>query len=169
MIKIIIYYLLFYRMPSSRFIEVFSVFRTWYFIKILKLAEGGGNKAMVGPRVYIGKGDKIKIGTGCRINEDVYIESVVIGNDVLLAPNVCILSRMHEFKNINIPIALQGYRQEKKVTIGNDVWIGRNAIILPGVKIGDGAIVGAGAVVTKDVDKYSIVGGSPAKLIKTRQ
>ncbi len=53
-------------------------------------------------------------------------------------------------------------------TIGNDVWIGYGAIIMRGVKIGDGAIIGAGAVVTKDVEPYSVVGGVPAKVIKYR-
>lgn len=55
-----------------------------------------------------------------------------------------------------------------KVRIGNDVWIGANAVILPGVTVGDGAVIAAGAVVTKDVKPYSIVGGVPAKLIKYR-
>lgn len=59
-------------------------------------------------------------------------------------------------------------KTNKKIEIGNDVWIGTNAIILPGVKIGDGAVIGAGAVVTKDVPPYAIVGGVPAKLIRYR-
>lgn len=59
-------------------------------------------------------------------------------------------------------------RKNATITIGNDVWIGANAIILPGVKIGDGAIIAAGAVVTKDVEPYAIVGGVPAKVIKYR-
>lgn len=56
----------------------------------------------------------------------------------------------------------------EKTIIGNDVWVGHNATILGGVKIGDGAIIGAGAVVTKDVEPYAIVGGVPAKVIKYR-
>lgn len=59
-------------------------------------------------------------------------------------------------------------RNNRKVTIGNDVWIGANVIILPGVNIGDGACIAAGAVVTKDVEPYQIVGGNPAKLIRYR-
>lgn len=53
-------------------------------------------------------------------------------------------------------------------SIGNDVWIGRRAIIMPGVSIGDGCIIGAGAVVTKDVPPFSVAGGVPAKVIKSR-
>ncbi len=60
------------------------------------------------------------------------------------------------------------FNEFERIEIGNDVWIGINSIILDGVKIGDGAIIGAGAVVTKDVDDYAIVGGVPAKLIRYR-
>ncbi|MEK5040732.1 DapH/DapD/GlmU-related protein [Sporosarcina sp. FSL K6-3457] len=60
------------------------------------------------------------------------------------------------------------YRMDNKVIIGNDVWIGAHAVILPGVSIGNGAIVGAGAVVTKDVPPFAIVGGVPAKIIRYR-
>lgn len=60
------------------------------------------------------------------------------------------------------------FKEFKETNIGNDVWIGLNAIIIDGIKIGDGSIIGAGAVVTKDVEPYSIVGGVPAKLIRYR-
>lgn len=60
------------------------------------------------------------------------------------------------------------YIASKKTTIGNDVWVGKNAVIMSGVKIGDGAVIGSGAVVTKDVPDYAIVGGVPAKVIKYR-
>lgn len=60
------------------------------------------------------------------------------------------------------------YHEAVKTVIGNDVWIGTNAIILPGISIGDGAVIGAGSVVTHDVEAYSIVGGVPARLIKYR-
>lgn len=58
--------------------------------------------------------------------------------------------------------------EEERITIGNDVWIGANVVILPGIKIGDGAVLAAGAVVTRDVDPYAVVGGVPAKVIKYR-
>ena len=67
----------------------------------------------------------------------------------------------HQYENSTL-------RDNRSVVIGNDVWIGASVIILPGVKVGDGAVLAAGAIVTKDVEPYTIVGGSPAKLIRKR-
>lgn len=72
--------------------------------------------------------------------------------------------KIPEYKNIKRVL----WRGHKSTTIGNDVWIGAKSIILCGISIGDGAIVAAGAVVTKDVPPYAIVGGSPAKIIRFR-
>jgi acetyltransferase-like isoleucine patch superfamily enzyme len=124
---------------------------------------------MLGNNIYIGKGNKVTFGGGCRINENVYVEAAAIGNDVLIAPNVSIISRTHEFSRIDILIALQGYSEEKPVTIASNVWLGRNVVVLPGVTIGEGAIIGAGPVVTKDIEKYEIVAGVPARKIKIRR
>ena len=61
-----------------------------------------------------------------------------------------------------------GFQKAGDTVVGNDVWIGSEAMIMPGVQIGDGAVIGSRALVTKDVEPYSIVGGNPAKLIKKR-
>lgn len=107
-------------------------------------------------------GDNSGLGLNCRV-----AGPLSIGNDVMMAPNVSIYTQNHETENIYRPMRLQT-AEKKKVTIGNDVWIGANAIILPGVTVGDGAIIAAGAVVTKDVPDFAVVGGNPAKIIKTR-
>lgn len=70
--------------------------------------------------------------------------------------------------NKNTPEHLSQLPFKRDIVIGNDVWIGKESVIMPGVKIGDGAIIGAYSVVTKDVEPYSVVGGNPAKLIKKR-
>ncbi len=93
---------------------------------------------------------------------------VRIGNDVMMGPEVVIYTRNHRHDQKDIPMRCQGLEMEKPVTIGNDVWIGRRAMILPGVEIGDGAIVAAGAVVTRSMPPYSIIGGVPAKVIGMR-
>ena len=91
-----------------------------------------------------------------------------IGENVMMGPDVTILSQTHNIERTDIPMGKQGMR-EAEVSIGNDVWIGMRSIIMPGVKIGDGAVIGAGAVVTKDVPDYAIVGGVPARIIKYRK
>lgn len=93
---------------------------------------------------------------------------VIIGNDVMMGPQCWIYTQNHEFRYLDRPMRDQGPQEEKPVVIGNDVWIGGRVTILPGVKIGNGAIIGAGAVVSKDVPDYAIVGGNPAHILKYR-
>lgn len=110
----------------------------------------------------------VEIGNNVQINENVRIRSnVKIGDNVLIAPNVQLISINHEYKDVTIPIKDQG-EIKGKIDIADDVWIGTSAIILPDVKLARGAIIGAGAVVTKDVPEYAIVGGNPAQIIKYR-
>ena len=109
-------------------------------------------------------GDDSGIGIRAQING-----KVIIGNNVMMGPDVCIFTRNHACSRTDIPMDRQGFTPEQPVTIGDDVWIGAKVIILPGVHIGTGAILGAGAVVTKDVPEYAVVGGNPAKVIKMRK
>ncbi len=103
------------------------------------------------------------IGNYCYIGKN-----VIFGDYVLVAPEVKFIGADHNFNNPTMPIIFSGRPIEKSTCVGSDVWIGRNVIVMAGVKIGDGAIVGAGSVVTKDVEPYSIVAGVPAKFIKWR-
>lgn len=105
--------------------------------------------------------------SGIGINCEVY-GSVVIGDNVMMGPEVVIYTSGHRFDRIDIAMVEQGRSDVKQVKIGNDVWIGRRVMIMPGVTIGDGCVIGAGAVVTKDIPPYSVVGGVPAKIIKSR-
>lgn len=93
---------------------------------------------------------------------------VIIGNNVLLAPNVYMIVNNHNYLDLDINISEQGYTY-KDIIVEDGAWIGYGAVILPGVRVGRHSIVAAGAVVTKDVEEYSIVGGVPAKLIKKIQ
>ena len=87
----------------------------------------------------------------------------------MMGPDVMILTRHHEFLQTTLPMIEQGYREERPVTIKDDVWIGARVIILPGVTVGNGAVVGAGAVVTKEIDDWTIVAGNPARVIRNRK
>lgn len=93
----------------------------------------------------------------------------IIGKHVMMGPDVSIFVRNHVFSRTDIPMDQQGFSEEKPVTIADDVWIGAKVIILPGVHIGTGAVIGAGAVVTKDVPDYAVVGGNPARILKMRK
>lgn len=91
-----------------------------------------------------------------------------IGSHVMMGPEVYIYTQNHNFSRIDIPMDQQGWTEEKPVTIDDDVWIGARVTILPGVIIGKGSIIGASAVVTKDVPPYSVVAGNPAVVVKKR-
>ncbi|MBI1287882.1 MAG: acyltransferase [Flavobacteriales bacterium] len=163
-----LYYLVVDKLPNSRYLSLTRKFRVFYTKNILGVSKGGSN-AYFEENVYIGSPGKVLIGIDCQINENVFIQSAEIGDHVMIAPGVAIISTSHDYQRVDIPMALQGKLQERKVIVENDVWIGRNAIIMPGLKIGRGSIIGAGAVVTKNVEPFSVVGGVPAKTIRTRR
>lgn len=114
-------------------------------------------------------GEHIKLGSRSGIGIRAQIEDFVsIGSDVMMGPDCCIFTSNHCFSRLDIPMREQGFTKPNEVIIGDDVWIGARVIILPGVHIGKGSILGAGSVVTHDVDEYTIVGGNPARFIKHR-
>jgi maltose O-acetyltransferase len=86
----------------------------------------------------------------------------------MIAPYVALIANKKEVNTTDVLMSTVKKEKGKKVIIEDDVWIGRNAIIMPGIRIGKGSIIGAGSVVTKDVEPFSVVGGVPAKLIKKR-
>jgi acetyltransferase-like isoleucine patch superfamily enzyme len=109
----------------------------------------------------------VLIGDFTRIGlHNTIIGPVTIGNHVNLAKGVTITALNHNFEDITLRIDQQGV-STNTVTISDDVWIGTNSVVLPGVTIGTHSVVAAGAVVTKDVPPYTIVAGGPAKVIKT--
>lgn len=167
-LKLIIYYLIVSKLPNSRFGNIFRKIRNWYVCDILQIMQKDSNNYFE-ENIYIGNGKNIVFGKHCHINENVFIQGANIGNFVMIAPNVSILNSTHNYQNIELPMIMQGEEKSLNPIIEDDVWIGRNAVIMPNIKIGKGSIIGAGAVVTKDVESYSIVGGVPAKLIKKRK
>ena len=109
-------------------------------------------------------GDNSGVGINCVCGGE-----LVIGNDVMMGPECVIFSRNHEFANTDVPMNLQGFQDAKACVIGDDVWIGRRVMIMPGVHIGNHCIIGAGSVVTKDVPDWAVVAGNPATVKKFRK
>ncbi len=106
-------------------------------------------------------GDYTRIGLHCTV-----IGPVTIGNHVNLAQGITVSALNHNFEDTRLRIDEQGVNTSE-IVIDDDVWIGANAVITAGVHIGRHSVVAAGAVVTKDVPEYSVVGGVPAKVIRT--
>ncbi len=137
-------------------------FRHWYYVKRMKYSLG--NRSSIHMGVFV-TGDHIRIGDNVVINRKVYLDGRIgidIKNNISISPEVYILSMEHD------PNSPSFATRGSKVIIDDHAWIGARAIILPGVHIGEGAVVAAGAIVTKDVQPYSIVAGVPAKEIGKR-
>lgn len=94
--------------------------------------------------------------------------SIKISKNTIMGPGVSIHAENHNFTNIDIPVRKQGVTRQG-IEIGEDCWIGAKTVILDGVKIGKSVIIAAGSVVNKDINDYEIVGGIPAKVIKSRR
>lgn len=130
-----------------------------------------------GKAVHLEHGATVAFGTGFRIGDYSGIGRncdvdgpLVMGRNILMGPEVVILRQNHPFSRNDTSIREQRGAERHPLAICDDVWIGRRAILTPGCRrIGRGAILGAGAVVTKDVPDYAIVAGSPARIVRMRQ
>jgi len=142
--------------------------RGWYYCGLLARA---GKHLRVAEQVMINNPRNVSVGDNCYIGTGAQFypwnAAITIGSNVLIAAGVRMITRKHGFSNLSHPMARQGYTNAP-IVVEDDVWIGFGAVILPGVTIGRGSIVGSNAVVTRDVEPYTIVGGVPARLIRRR-
>lgn len=113
---------------------------------------------------------KVELGNNSGIGINAFISGkCIIGDDVMMGPDCMIYCSNHKVDDTSTTMRGQGIQDEKPVYIGNDVWIGARVIILPGVHIGNHCIIGAGAVVTKDVPDWAVAAGNPAVVKKYRR
>jgi acetyltransferase-like isoleucine patch superfamily enzyme len=147
------------------------------FIGQYSYLDGGTSSLRLGDDVHLGRfctlraGERgISVQDGASINIRCFLDGnggVEIGADVLLSPGVQVISGNHVFDDPKVPIRFQGTTYGK-VSIGKDCWLGTNVIVVPGVTVGRGSVIGAGAVVTKDIPEFSIALGVPAKVVGHR-
>jgi maltose O-acetyltransferase len=136
--------------------------RSWYLQNLLHI--GIGTKTAIHMGCFV-TGNNIRIGNNCVVNRNTYLDgrtSLTIGNNVSISPHVYIISLDHDpqspvFAAVNKPVTIDDY-----------VWIGARATILPGVHLGKGCVIGAGAIVTRNIPEYAIAVGVPAKVVGQR-
>lgn len=128
-----------------------------------------GRKVNVERGAFFGKGIDIEIGdySGIGVNANIPGDTI-IGNYVMMGPNVIIFPHNHEFKDLDTPMMFQGRTTKVRTVIGDDVWIGQNVMITPGRHIAKGSIIAAGCVLSKDFPEYSVIGGNPSRILKSR-
>jgi len=141
--------------------------RSYYKKRLRRVGDG----LTIFSNVTILHPELIKIGKDVHINYGSFIDAsggeIEIGNNVLIGPYCVLRAANHIFSDPNTPIMKQGH-EPGKIIIEDDVWLGANVIVLPNVKIGKGSVIGAGAVVSKDIKPLTIAAGVPAKKIGTR-
>jgi len=153
------------------FYKAVKLWNSLYYIN-LKLKSAGRNSIYKARSSTFTNPGNITLGDNCSLPNHTLIDGtggVTIGNGVIFAPEVCVYSGSHNFDSPDLnALPFDNIIIAAPVVIGDYVWVGRRAMILPGVKIGTAAVIAAGSIVTKDVPEYAVVGGNPAKILKYR-
>lgn len=134
--------------------------------EVVKELLGKSDNAFINPPFYCDYGSHIKVGKNFFANYNctiIDVADVIIGDNCQMAPNVAIYTAGHPVYPSTRNTA---YEYGKEIVIGDNVWIGGNTVILPGVHIGDDVVIGAGSVVTKDIPDRCIAAGNPCKVIR---
>lgn len=166
-----LYYSFFFHLPSSQFPLVGKICRLCRRWICRCFVDSVGKRVNIERRAYWGC-NKISIGDGSGIGENFHLQNsnLTMGNNIMMASNVRVIGGGHRFDRTDIPMGHQGNLPKSSLTIEDDVWIGDSVMILGKCRrIGHGAILGAGAVVAKDVPPYAIVVGNPARIIRYRK
>lgn len=149
-------------------LEVMPPFARWLVLKLwLKRL---GKASLIDYKTYLRYPGKISIGNhvainrGCELYASFMVSNgyIILGDHVTLSPSVKLYTIQHDYSSLNMP-DIAG-----PIVVGDFAWIGGDTIVLPGVTIGEGAVIGAGSLVTRDIPPYSVAVGRPAKVIKMR-
>ncbi len=162
----IIYRILANHMPDSEEMLGNSSkrFRALLAKKIIKFC---GKNVNIEPNIYFNPELEIGDNSGIGMYSEMH-GAIKIGKNVMMGHYCLFYSRNHAHSRTDIPMIKQGFEETRPIIIGNDVWIGSRVTILPGVHVGDGCVLAAGSVITKDTPPNTIVAGNPAKVVKQR-
>ena len=164
LICLVLYYSIGQYLPSNRFGK--SV-RTFLCTRIFKKC---GNHVNIERRAWFGSGTNVELGDYSGIGINCHIPSdTIIGKYVMMGPNCFILDVNHDVSDTSKPMCFQGMAARKTTIIEDDVWIGRDVKMTPGRHISRGSIIAMACVLTKDFPEYSIIGGNPSKIIRSRK
>lgn len=167
---LLLYYGIAYHLPNSYLPLIGKFCNSIRVFLVKRIFFKCGNISTINRGVYFSTGQFIIMGDNSGIGANANIpDDIIIGNHVMISRNVFILNRNHRYDRLDMPINKQGYYNSKQTIIEDDVWIGLRSILTPGRRVRRGTIVAMGSVLTKDFDEYSIVGGNPAKMIKSRK
>lgn len=169
---VILYYLIASKMPKGTAPVVGRMSRRLRAVCCRHMFASCGHHLVVEDGAYVGNGNHVRVGNYVGIGKNFKLLSreLIIEDYLMMAEDVLVLGGGHGYDRIDLPMGKQPTIGSEPLLVAGDVWIGARAIILPGcTRIGHGAVIGAGSVVTKDVPDYAIVGGNPAKIIKMRK
>lgn len=168
---LILYYFILRYLPSNSFVikpigRLCGRLRYWCCKNLFKhCGKGVGIERMAsfgtGKDLIIG--DRSNLGINSKVPSD-----ICIGEDVMMGPNFCCYISNHKCDRTDIPMNQQGITPHVRLEIGNDVWIGCDVLLLPGGYIADGCVVAARSVITKRFSAFSVIGGVPAKVLRSR-
>jgi acetyltransferase-like isoleucine patch superfamily enzyme len=130
-----------------------------------------GSDNVVDTGIWVNKPDNISFGSNIFLGRNVYLnayEKIEIGNFCIIAADCKLITANHKYRYSDIPIDQQGY-ECRPIKLHDNVWLGYDVIILPGVSLGKGCVVGAGSIVTKSFGDNTVIAGCPAKIIKTKE
>lgn len=130
------------------------------------LVGKAGKGVFINPPFYCDYGFNIEIGDNCFFNYNCVfldVSKIKIGNNCFVAPNVSLYTAGHPLHPVS---RISGYEYGAPINIGDNVWIGGNSVICPGVNIGNNCVIGAGSIVTKDIPDWSLAAGNPCRVIR---
>ena len=169
-ISLILYYCIAQYLPVSYSKIGGRLFKKIRYLLCKNIFKSCGKNVNIERKAFFGNGREIEIGDNSGIGVNAFIPNdTKIGKNVMMGPNCYILKNNHNFDRLDVPMTEQGLAERKQTIIEDDVWIGRDVTFTPGRIVKTGTVVAACTMLCKDFPEYSIVGGKPSSLIRSRK